>query len=88
MKFITILAAIVAGIVTLVVATPMDPTTESTTNVNIMDRDDCDDCNKYFDGCYGGLWCWFNPTACLITCKRETCQNNGEKCHNKCGYEC
>jgi hypothetical protein len=32
--------------------------------------------------------CWLPGANCGVSCPLDTCRNNGEMCHNKCGYNC
>jgi hypothetical protein len=32
-------------------------------------------------------WCWLNPYGCDVSCRADTCRNNGDKCNHKCGYD-
>ncbi|KAH7085443.1 hypothetical protein BKA63DRAFT_598090 [Paraphoma chrysanthemicola] len=86
MKFTTVL---VAAMATLTMATPLAPSSDvKNTVANDLVRDDCKECDDYYNKCRGSFWCWLNPVGCDISCRADTCRDNGEKCHNKCGYEC
>ncbi|KAH6127249.1 hypothetical protein HBI39_047350 [Parastagonospora nodorum] len=89
MKFSSLLLAATASV--MVAATPLTASQDTSTNyanVNtVFARAECKQCSDWFDECMRSWFCWLNPNACVVTCRREMCKAIQE-CRDDCPGDC
>ncbi|CAG5152723.1 uncharacterized protein ALTATR162_LOCUS2887 [Alternaria atra] len=88
MKFTTatLLLALAALTVANPVASPVADPVAAPKEPPPVDKPNCRDCDNNYTKGRASWACWFNPQACDVSCRADTCRHYDGFCKANCGY--